>query len=233
MKCISSPALDDTQILSFVEGEADDAVVVHMQECAYCREKAHQWTQLQNRLRKQFYRGTCPTPMELGDYQLGHLPAPQVLVVSQHLRECLLCRRELATLESFLANLAPASGLLGTAKVLIARLIDAQSENDLAIPALRGETKGPLTFEVNGIGIVLDIQPNVEGKVDLLGQVAADDQDKWTGALVELYEGDELQSSTAIDDLGAFRFGNIAPGSKELRITPKDGSLLLVSNFML
>ena len=231
MKCISSPALDDIQILSFVEGEADDAVVVHMQECLYCRERARQWAQLQNRLRKQFYRGTCPTPMELGDYHLGHLPAPQVLVVSQHLRECPLCRLEVATLENFLASLAPEPGLLGTAKVLIARLVDAQLENGLAIPALRGEAKGPLTFEVNGIGIVLDIQPNAEGKIDLLGQVAADDQDQWTGALVEIREGDELQASIRVDDLGAFRAKNIEPGSKELRIIPRNHSLTVVSNF--
>src|SRR5215213_11611615 len=117
MKCITSPALDDTQILSFVEGEADDKVVAHIQECPYCSEKARQWTHLQNRLRKGSYRVICPTPVELGDYHLGYLPAPQVLVVSQHLRECSLCRREVGDLEKFLASLAPESSLLGSAKV--------------------------------------------------------------------------------------------------------------------
>jgi hypothetical protein len=233
MKCISSPALDDTQIIAFVEGEADAAVVSHIGECQYCREKARGWTHLQNHLRKQSYRVTCPTPMQLGEYHLGYLPAPDLLVVSQHLRECILCSREVAALENFLTSLAPASGLMGTAKVLIARLVGASSENSFgpAAPALRGEAKGPLTFEADGIVIVLDIQPVMEGRVDVLGQVAADDQEKWTGALVEVRQGAELQASTTVDDLGTFRAGELRSGPQELRIIPKDHSLIIVSSF--
>src|SRR6476619_5406343 len=102
MKCITSPALDDTQIISYVEGEADDAVLAHMREGAYCSERANHCTLLQNDLRKQLYRINCPTPMEIGDYHLGLLPAPQALVVAQHVRECPFCRREVAELEDFL-----------------------------------------------------------------------------------------------------------------------------------
>ena len=94
MECITSPALNDIQILSYVEGEADDRVVTHIKECQFCSERANRWTRLQTRLRKQLYRVTCPTPIELGDYHLGLLPAPQVLVVAQHVRGCPLCRRE-------------------------------------------------------------------------------------------------------------------------------------------
>lgn len=234
MKCISSPALDDTQILSFIEGEADDAVVAHLRECAYCSEKARKWTLLQNRLSRQSYRANCPTPMELGDYHLGDLPAPQALVVSAHLRECLLCKREVAVLEDFLNSLAPESGLLGAAKVLVARLMGSQSEAGLA-PALRGEAKGPLTFEADGVVIVLDIQPRNEGSFNILGQVAADDQDRWTGALVELHQGDQLKCSTMIDDLGAFQCEGMMAGKQELRILPTDGSpvVVVVSNLEL
>src|SRR5215216_3170398 len=166
MKCISSPALDDTQILRFVDGEADDKVIAHIKQCPYCSERARQWTRLQNSFRKQSYRVTCPSPLELGDYHLGYLPAPQVLVVSQHLRECPLCRQEMAILENFLATLAPENSLLGAAQVFIARLMGAGTENSPA-PALRGEAKGPLTFEANGIVILLDIQPTNEGKATI------------------------------------------------------------------
>ena len=233
MKCISSPALDNAQILMFVEGEADESVIAHIQNCPYCGEKARQWTHLQNSLRKQSYRIICPTPMELGDFHLGYLPAPDVLVVSQHLRECLLCSREVAALENFLTSLAPAPGLVETANVLIARLVGTSSENGFgpAAPALRGETKGPLTFEADGIVIVLDIQSSMEGTFDILGQVAADQQEHWTGALVEIRQGNELQSSSTVDDLGAFRMENIETGSKELQIIPRDHSPIIVSNF--
>ena len=229
MKCISSPALDDTQIVRFIEGEADDAVAAHIKECPYCSEKARQWTRLQNGLKKQLYRVTCPTPMELGDYHLDFLPDAQKLAVAQHVRECLLCRQDVAILEGFLSSLTPESDLLGAAKVLIARLMGAQGESGLA-PALRGEAKGPLTYEADGIVIVLDIQSANDGKVELLGQVAADDQDSWTGALVKLWQGDQLECSTTIDDLGAFRCEGIISGKQELRLVPTSGSPVVVTN---
>jgi hypothetical protein len=230
MKCITSPALDNVEIAMYVDGEADEATIAHIKQCPFCNERAQQWTLLQNRLRKQFYRVNCPTPVELGDYHLGLLPAPQALVVSQHLRECLLCKQEVAVLDDFLTGLAPETSSLGAAKVLVARLLATQP--DLA-PALRGEVKGPLTLEVDGIVIVLDIQPGDPGMFNILGQVAADDQDRWTGALVEFRQDSELKSSSTVDDLGAFRTENMVPGSKELRIIPKDGSLVVVSNFIL
>lgn len=236
MKCITSPALDDTKILSYVEGEADSATVAHIGACPFCSERANRWTLLQNNLRKQLYRVTCPTPIELGDYHLRLLPPPQMLVVAQHVRECPLCRREVAELENFLDDLAPEVSLLGSAKVLIARLIRGQGEqgeNGLTPSgvALRGDAKGPITLQTDGLVIVLDLQPSDGGMVNILGQVAADDQDQWTEALVELRQENELQFSAMVNDLGAFRLEAIPPGSKELRILSKDSSFTVVSNF--
>ena len=230
MKCITSPALENVEIAMYVDGEADEAVIAHIQQCPFCSERARQWRLLQKGLRKQSYRFDCPTPMELGDYHLGYLPDPQELVVAGHLRECVLCRREVAVLENFLGSLTSETSLLGAVKVLIARLTGPQLENGLA-PALRGEAKGPLTFEVDGILILLDIQQASEGTFNILGQVAADDQDTWTGSVVELRQNDQLQFSTAVDDLGAFRYEGIGAGEQELRIIPKGSSPALVANF--
>jgi hypothetical protein len=229
MKCITSPALDNVEIAMYVGGEADEAVIEHINQCPFCSERARQWTLLQNHVKKQSYRVSCPTPMELGDYHLGFLSDSLKLVVAQHVRECLLCRQEVAILENFLINLAPESNLLGGMKVLIARLMGGQVESGLA-PALRGEAKGPLTFEADGIVIVLDIQPDNKGRSNILGQVAADDQDQWTGALVELRQDEQLQCSTTIDDLGAFRCEGMMTGKQELRIVPTSGSPVVVTN---
>jgi hypothetical protein len=169
--------------------------------------------------------------MELGNYYLGYLPDSQDLVIAQHLRECALCRQEVAILEDFLSRPIPETSLLGAARVLIARLVGGLAENGTspAVPALRGESRGPLTFEADGVLILLDIQPASEGKVNLLGQVAADDQDQWTGALAELRREDQLQFSTEIDDLGAFHFEGVMPGEKELRIISQDRTIIVVS----
>src|SRR5215213_8889261 len=218
MKCITSPALDDTQIVSYIEGEADESVVAHIKECLYCSERVTQWTFLQNSLRKQLYRVTCPTPMELGDYHLGFLPDPQKLVVAQHMRECPLCRREMAELDDFLGAQITDNGLLATAKVLIARLLGGESGFMSSHAALRGEARGPLVFEADGIVITLDVQTDVmNGQASILGQLAADDQDQWTGARVELQRADLSQLTASLDDLGAFRFDDVR--SETIRIT--------------
>ena len=232
MECITSPALDDAKIISYVEGEADEPVRNHINACLFCSERASRWAFLQNRLRKQLYRISCPASMELGEYRLGLLPAPQGLLVAQHVRECPLCRREVETLEAFLAEPDRSDGLLGKTEVLIARLTGTVAGGSPpAFAALRGEAKGPLTLEADGLVILLDIQQADGGMFNILGQVAAVDQDLWTGAAVELHQEGKLEFSTTIDDLGAFFSEGIMPGSKELRISPMDHSLSVVSYF--
>jgi hypothetical protein len=169
--------------------------------------------------------------MELGDYYLGLLPDPQELVVAAHLRECLLCKREVAVLENFLGSLAPETSLLGAAKVLIARLISGQK--DLA-GSLRGAVEGFPTYQANGYVILLNIQPANEDRFNILGQIAADDpedQDQWTGALVELQKDGQLQSSTEVDEDGAFRYEGVPASPRELRIWSKFGPVVIVPDF--
>lgn len=242
MECITSPALDDTEIISYVEGEADDTVIKHINDCLFCSERANRWTSLQNRLRKKLYRVECPTPMVLGEYNLGLLPAPETLLVAQHVRECPLCRREVSTLQDFLVEPYPLVNLLRTTKILIARLMSGHNGSRVQgnpnftkiEPVLRGEAKGPLTFQAESVVIVLDIQPISGGAVNILGQVAADntnEQDQWTGALIEIRQNNDLEFSTIVDDLGTFQSESIMPGVKELRIISRDNSFVIVANF--
>ena len=228
--CVFPPELDDKQLMAYLDGEADPATITHLASCAYCREKAETLDRFQKRLTNQLYRLTCPPSMELGEYHLRMLPASQMLVVAQHVRECPHCTRELSELEGFLSEQVPNEGLLGRAKLLIARLVGAGDLTFTPAPALRGEAKGPITFAAEGIIIVLDIQPAMEGRVEILGQVAADNQDDWTGAIVELRKDSQLKISSRVDDLGAFQFEGVIPGQHELRITSKNGSIVLIQN---
>lgn len=230
MKCISSPALDDIEIARYIEGEAEEAVVAHINECLFCSDRARQWTLLQNRLRRQFYRTTCPTPMELGDYHLGLLPAPRVLVIAQHVRECALCRREVVHLDEYLTELASQQGRPAPVRVLIGRLIGGQSGELLSTPALRGDAKGPLIFAADGIVVTLDVQPSQNEQVAILGQVAAEDQDQWTGAVVRISQDNMPDLTVSLDDLGSFGFEDVRPGSVHLKITSSDGIEIQILN---
>jgi hypothetical protein len=173
--------------------------------------------------------------MELGDYHLGLLPAAQALVVAQHVRGCPHCRQEVEQLGTYLKDLDSPVGVVEAIRVLVAKLVNTPGEIGLhsQVPALRGESKGPLQFAAEGVLIMLDVEPSSEGKMNILGQVAADNQDHWTGAQVELRQGGTVQFSTQLDDLGAFRAEDIPSGPKELRITPESQSVVVVSNFEL
>jgi hypothetical protein len=231
--CVFPPELNDKQLLAYLDGEVNKETVSHLEGCAYCREKAETLDRFQKRLTSRLYRATCPPPIELGEYHLHMLSASRMLVVAQHVRECPHCAREVDQLEGFLSDLAPAAedSLLGKAKVLIARLVGGGELTFTPTAALRGEGKGPLTFAAEGIIIVLDVQPAAEGRNTILGQVAADDQDDWTGALVELRKDSQLLISSTVDDLGAFRCEGVMYGPHELRIVPKRGSVVVISNF--
>jgi hypothetical protein len=93
-------------------------------------------------------------------------------------------------------------------------------------PALRGESKGPLIFEADGVVITLDVQPSSNGQVSILGQVAADEQDQWTNALVELQQADGPRMTATLDDLGAFRFETVRPGATQIVITSTEGVVI-------
>ena len=231
--CVFPPELNDKQLLAYLDGEVNKEIVSHLEGCAYCREKAETLDRFQRRLTSRLYRATCPPPIELGEYHLHMLPASRMLVVAQHLRECPHCAREIDQLEGFLSDFGPhqEQGFLGKAKVLIARLVGGGELTFTPTAALRGEGKGPLTFAAEGVIIVLDTQPAAAGRVDILGQVAADNQDDWTGALVELQKDSQLLISSIIDDLGAFRCEDVIPGQQELRIIPNNGSVIMISNF--
>lgn len=235
MNCISPPEPEDRLLLAYLDGEADPKTELHLQQCRYCRERAKALAREQNILTSRLYRISCPSAAELGEFHLRLLPAPQILVVAQHVRECPHCTREINQLEEFLSDLATASeiNLLERAKVLIARLVSGPaSSTPVGEPsfALRGEYKGPSTYEVDGIVIVLDIQPGNEGKVNLQGQVAADDQDRWTGSTVILTQSDSSQAKDTLDDLGAFYFKQVSSGSVQITISSPHGVEVRIPN---
>jgi hypothetical protein len=227
MNCISPPELSDQQLLEFLDGEAEPEITHHLGICQYCRNKADALARLQNGLTARLYRITCPSPLELGEYHLRILTSPQMLVIAQHVRECPHCEAEVAQLENFLQDLTTdVKPALTPVRVLIARLLGGSGEGAAPMPALRGEGKGPIIMEAEGMVITLDVEPGADGQISILGQVAADDQDQWTNASVELQQGDRQPVATSLDDLGAFRFQAVRPGATRIMITSTEGVVI-------
>jgi hypothetical protein len=156
-----------------------------------------------------------------------------MLVISQHVRECPLCTREVDQLKEFLSDLAPEGNLLRQTKRLVAQLVSGRGTSGTAGEpsfALRGESKGPLTFETEGAVIVLDIQPANEGKVNIFGQVAADDQDLWTGSTITLNQAEGSKTTDSLNDLGAFQFEKVSTGSIQITILSPQGMEIQIPN---
>jgi len=218
MKCITSPTWDDTQIISYVEGEADEVIVAHVKKCPYCADRVNELTLMQNRLRARYYRATCPSSMDLGDYHLGLLPESWKLVVAQHVRECPHCRREVAELDEFLAEPGmQADDVFYSAKVLFARLIGG-SESALAFEGLRGKEDEPFIYQAGNVRIVIGVWDDVEqlGLKTMLGLVTGLETNDFT---IQVNQGDPVITTTAVDEIGNFIISHLAPGYYELILT--------------
>jgi hypothetical protein len=236
MTCISPPELEVRLLMAFLDGEADPETRLHLQKCEHCRDRAKTLEREQKLLTSRLYRASCPSTDELGEFHLRILPSDQMLIISQHVRECPLCTREINQLKEFLGDLVPVTegNLVQQTKRLVARLVGGGGALGTAGQpsfALRGESDGPLTFEVGGILIVIDIQQAVDGKLKILGQVAAEQQDDWTAALVKLKQEDQPEMTTTVDDLGAFRFEGLSSGPVDIQIEDRDGTEIVIPTF--
>ena len=224
------PELADRDLLAYLDGEADPQVAEHLERCPHCRRRAARLARQQDHLTAQLYRLACPPPQELGEYHLGLLSADQAVAVAHHLAECPHCGREMAQLQDYLADLAPALELspaervVGRVRVLVARLLAAGGETDWtgqpalvpALAGLRGAEVEPMVYQANGLQVLIQVQDDVQqpGRKTILGLVTGlDDAHQWE---VHLWQAGEWVATAPIEELGNFALSNVAPGSYEL-----------------
>jgi hypothetical protein len=228
--------IEDRHLLAYLDGELDAQTTAIIESSAEYLKRAQELRRMQNRLRARLQRVDCPESTELGEYQLALLSRKRSKAIEAHLNDCPHCRRELEQLRAFLhaeAQQEKPHSLEGV-KILVARLLGVPGESgglvlSPAYAALRGLSRGPVTLEAQGALILLDLQPGEAGHMTLLGQVAADEQEQWTGAAVELRREGRLLLRTSLDDLGAFQAANLEPGSIELTIESNAGPIILAN----
>ncbi len=116
MVCISTPELNDGQLLAYIEselnsetngeiiGEIDPTIMEHLARCAYCRERRQELASFHRQLAVLLYRVDCPPSLELGEHQLGLLAAERQPLVSEHLKSCPHCQAELQQLAGYLTK---------------------------------------------------------------------------------------------------------------------------------
>jgi len=236
MNCISSPSLEDWKLISYIDGEADDIVAHHVEQCPFCHEKADRWRKLQTTMRGKLYRQNCPPPMELGEYHLGLLLDPQKLIMAAHLHQCPLCRSEITQLEEFLQEMTSEPQIVQSIKVFIAKLISgrgaAQEQTDSSLsPAftgLRGDEDEPFIYQAGNVQIVIDIQDDAEqpGRRTLLGLITGL---KSNGFMMEAYQAEKIVATTFVDEIGNFAFSHFLPGTYDLILLGPDTKIHIQS----
>jgi hypothetical protein len=229
MACVSPPELSDRELLTYIDGEADQQVVAHLERCPHCRERARRLARLQDHLTAQLYRVVCPSPLELGEYHLGLLPRDQAAAVARHLAECPHCAREVAQLKEYLTDLAPAlepgplERIKERTRILVARLVNGGLEAGLlgqpalapAYAGVRGEGGEPYLYQTDDVQIAIEVQDDAErpGRKAILGLVIGVEP---SGLKTHLWQAEQRVAVVSVDELGNFVIPNLAPGRYEL-----------------
>jgi anti-sigma factor RsiW len=232
MICHRIPPFEGLQLLMALDGQADPEVAMHMSQCPHCQEHVDQLAQIQHTATTRLFRAACPSALELGEYQLGILPAATSAHLQQHVASCPHCAHELRQLASFMDSLDPylrtdpLAAIKQSITVLVARLVTRPQFSGLAgrpgfspaLAGLRGEAAGPLTYEAGDVQIILDIQ-NDQQHTDrkaviglVIGWVEQDVQ-------VHLWRAEQRVGATAVDTFGNFSIDDLAPGAYELFLT--------------
>jgi hypothetical protein len=206
--CIDPTEINEGDLMAYVDGTADQAVVQHVRRCPACARQAQELARLQATLTARLYRASCPTPDQLIAHQRGELRGNEKLTVAQHLRQCPHCARELAALaheEGENAN--PGERFCSAIEVRVA-------------PGMRRTTAQ--VYRLCHVKVTVTRRPTRAnpGRWDLSGQVDLEGRgpESINGTTVQLYRGEALVATTAVSPRGQFTFADLEPGEYYLSL---------------
>ena len=181
---------------------------------------------LESVLKKHLHRALCPDPVELGEYQMGSLPASQAAVIRRHLEECPRCRTELTLMENYFGDLRPdiEYSLGERVKTWVARLLP-QPGLSLAFGVRGEEQAGLLRYEFGGAEksgeLAIEIQEDAAhpGRKTILGMLTGVGGE---GLQAVLSQTGQAQIQTTVDEVGNLAMDNLPPGEYDLWIRGVD-----------
>jgi hypothetical protein len=221
--------------LAYLDGEATDEVIFHLEHCDHCRQRAKDLTGQEESMLARLYRTACPDPYVLGEYHLGLLSGREAENAAHHLAGCPHCRREVAQLEGFLGELAPTLELgrldqvRQSLRVWIARLLDqGAGASGPALPALaplrlgvRGGDSGPRLYQAGDVQLSIDLQADSRhpDRTLLLGLMIGVDP---AGFEAHLWRAGRHLVTVPVDELGNFALPDLEAGRYDLIVAGPD-----------
>lgn len=200
----------------------------HLDACASCRERLAAAGRIEARLKAELHDWDCPPPDLLGHYVLGLLGSAERVRFAAHVQLCAACAEEVAALRSLLgAETATFTQAPTTLRRPLPPPIVARRLSGVPALALRGAAPDPLIVEVGAVSLVLQARPGAGGPT-LVGQLVAEDQRAWAGALAEARQSGVIRAVAHLSDQGGFScvLPNVEP--VDLRIVAEGAAPILV-----
>ncbi|MCB8980588.1 MAG: hypothetical protein H6657_24525 [Ardenticatenaceae bacterium] len=190
--------------------------------------------QFSQRLQARLYRWDCPTPDELGNYELGYLNKNDNLRIALHLETCLLCREEINVLQKFSQETDIPTDVESKKQPIIFYPSYVRKSNAfLQRGSVRGDTEGPQRFTFatedsrQEIILFLGLHKTATGYV-LNGQFEMNESNEslLVTALVEIWQEDHLSATAIVDEFGTFACALTQNQPFTLRLQlPNDGQM--------
>lgn len=222
MECQQPPALTEDQLSAILDDAPAPELRRHLERCPACAARLMSARRIESALRSSLLHWDCPSAQQLTDYALGRPAAAQV---QQHLLACPVCAAEVADLRRSLPPALAPAPLRPALRPIVARFLAVGPA-----VAVRGRSAGPLLAEAGPVTVVLELRPAGQGEATLLGQVLADAQAAWAGAVVEVRQASAVRAVTVLDEQGGFRCALAAGEPAQIMITPEDEAPVLIEH---
>lgn len=210
--------LSDGQLLAYLDGLAAPEITQRIEQSEQLRRRAQALARFQTRLGGRLFRQTCPDAQTLGDYYVASLNRVETRRISQHIRGCPHCARELASFQLFLGQPPTQSGLGHQFKVWVAQLLKPPADLGNLQPALalRGGIPEPLVFGAeDGVEVALNVQVDAPtpGRKTIVGLIDTVENEQ---IFADLHQEGGYVTTARVDTSGNFMLEGLLPGTYEL-----------------
>ncbi|MBN2532885.1 MAG: hypothetical protein JXB88_08340 [Spirochaetales bacterium] len=196
------------------------------------------FTDIEERIKSGMYRFDCPSPLELGEYQLNLFTHISKQEIEDHIKSCPYCCEELRYMKEYIKTPVKNDKTdfqEDTPPVIIPYHYEViYHDKDVPSRAVRGEGTGDenrkitIKLDKNRLLVMYYTMNREEHHYVIHCQFVPDIrmEKKIIGALIEIWQDNKIQTTALVDDLCAFLFKLKKLTPVIIRISHKQGTLL-------
>jgi anti-sigma factor RsiW len=226
--CIDPTEISDEELLEYARGDTAGFATRHLERCPACRAEVREYARLEPLLRVRLDRRSCPESLTLGEYAMDILAPAERQTVAAHLVECPRCREEARGLGSFLVEPdppSPAPGLIAGLRRLLAQPLAPLSP--IAAGLRGGSSEESVTYAAEEVQVVVSVGRDARTGTSVIAGMLQPGAEPPSAATAALYTADTLLQTEEVDDLSAFLFSRLSPGTYRIELTLGDRLIVI------